>query len=355
METKFEEMRKRMLSVIMFVGCFVHMAFSSESDTAKVTPDGFVVKKIWDSAQHSAFTDLIRYKDYFYCSFREGSDHAGGEDGKVRIIKSKDGDNWQHVALIEVSGLDLRDPKLSVTPTGKLMVIMGGSVYENRKMLERIPQVSFSEDGAEFSKPEPINVDPEVKNSWDWVWRVTWHKGVGYAINWKYEHNGGVSPTGQIYLMKTMDGINYEKMYYFDVDGYPNESTIRFDKDDKMHVLIRRERGVGLIAVSAAPDYNDFKFQELTFRLGGPNFLHLDDNSLVLGSRYHSIHSGPKTVIHTIDRFGNVNKSFILPSGGDTSYPGMVIFDDQLWVSYYSSHEGKSSIYLAKLSVGNLR
>jgi hypothetical protein len=38
-----------------------------------------------------------------------------------------------------------------------------------------------------------------------------------------------------------------------------------------------------------------------------------------------------------------------LPSGGDTSYPGLVWQDDHLWVSYYSSHEGKAKIYLAKV------
>ena len=38
-----------------------------------------------------------------------------------------------------------------------------------------------------------------------------------------------------------------------------------------------------------------------------------------------------------------------LPSGGDCSYPGMVWHDGLLWMSYYSSHEGKTSIYLAKV------
>ena len=38
-----------------------------------------------------------------------------------------------------------------------------------------------------------------------------------------------------------------------------------------------------------------------------------------------------------------------LPSGGDTSYPGLVWHDGLLWVSYYASHEGKTSIYLAKV------
>jgi hypothetical protein len=38
-----------------------------------------------------------------------------------------------------------------------------------------------------------------------------------------------------------------------------------------------------------------------------------------------------------------------LPSGGDCSYPGMVWHRGLVWVSYYSSHEGKTSIYLAKV------
>jgi len=40
-----------------------------------------------------------------------------------------------------------------------------------------------------------------------------------------------------------------------------------------------------------------------------------------------------------------------LPSGGDCSYPGMVFFEDHLYVTYYSSHEGKTSIYLAKVKI----
>ena len=38
-----------------------------------------------------------------------------------------------------------------------------------------------------------------------------------------------------------------------------------------------------------------------------------------------------------------------LPSGGDSSYAGMVWHQGLLWLSYYSSHEGKTSIYLARI------
>ena len=40
-----------------------------------------------------------------------------------------------------------------------------------------------------------------------------------------------------------------------------------------------------------------------------------------------------------------------MPSAGDNSYPGLVLHEDVLWVSYYSSHDGKTSIYLAKLKL----
>jgi hypothetical protein len=48
---------------------------------------------------------------------------------------------------------------------------------------------------------------------------------------------------------------------------------------------------------------------------------------------------------------GKLTEALPLPSGGDSSYPGLVWHEDVLWVSYYSSHEGKTSIYLAKVAI----
>ena len=45
---------------------------------------------IWDKAQHNAFTDLLRFKDHWYCVFREGSAHVS-PDGALRILRSADG------------------------------------------------------------------------------------------------------------------------------------------------------------------------------------------------------------------------------------------------------------------------
>ena len=42
---------------------------------------------------------------------------------------------------------------------------------------------------------------------------------------------------------------------------------------------------------------------------------------------------------------------YVLPSNGDTSYPGLLLEGNEVWVSYYSSttQPGKCAIYLAKL------
>jgi len=51
---------------------------------------------------------------------------------------------------------------------------------------------------------------------------------------------------------------------------------------------------------------------------------------------------------------GALDEFMTLPSGGDTSYPGMTWRDNKLWVSYYSSHEGKPSIYVSQVSFANV-
>src|SRR3954453_13109704 len=86
------------------------------------------VEKIWDAGKHNAFTDLARWRGKWYCTFRESEAHVGG-DGGLRVLESADGRAWKSIALVTEEGIDLRDPKLSVTPDDRLMIVAGGSVY----------------------------------------------------------------------------------------------------------------------------------------------------------------------------------------------------------------------------------
>ena len=56
--------------------------------------------------------------------------HEG--DGKIRVLVSEDGERWTSLCLLAKKDVDLRDAKLSVTPDGRLMVLMGGSYYAYR-------------------------------------------------------------------------------------------------------------------------------------------------------------------------------------------------------------------------------
>lgn len=304
---------------------------------------GIEVEKMWDQAPHNAFTDILRFNNAFYSTFREGANHVSGPGGKARVLRSADGKKWESVALFEVADRDVRDPKLSVTPDNRLMVLMDVESYKDGKVASRKPYVAFS-SGAGFTEPKESVVDPAIASWSDWVWRVTWHKGAGYAIVYQQD---------RIYLLRTKDGSYFEKVSAIEVDGYPNESTIRFDRKDNIYVLIRREKAdqMGVLATSSGP-YQSWTFHKMDRRLGGPNFIFMGDDKLLIGSRlYPAAGTNDKvgTALFLSDLNGKIYKTIGLPSGGDTSYPGLLVYGGKLWVSYYSTHEGKTSIYLAKV------
>ncbi|MDQ7949673.1 MAG: sialidase family protein [Pedobacter sp.] len=313
-------------------------------------------ERIWSEAPHSAFTDLIRYKGKFYCAFREAPGHVSGPKGTARVISSADGKTWSSVAHFKMEGLDLRDPKLSITPDNQLMVLIDVESYRDNQVETRKPYVSFSTNGTDFSAPFASAIDPAVAEKSDWVWRVTWDRGVGYAID--YQHKA-------IHLLKTNDGKSFQQVSNIPVSGYPNESTIRFDQKGKIYVLIRREQEdkMGVLATSEAP-YQNWTFHKLTERIGGPNFIFLNDSTLCIGSRQY-IPNPPGaekeykkyiTSLFITDLNGKIKKTIPFEKSlGDTSYPGLVVYQGQLWVSYYSSHEEKTAIYLAKIPLNLLK
>lgn len=312
------------------------------------------VRKIWDKAEHCAFTDLMWFKNGYYCTFREGSGHIPGTDGVIRILKSSDGKQWTDLALLKKKGYDLRDPKLSITPDGRIMVMMGGSIYAEEKLMGRTPHVSFSDmSGEHFSAPEKIVIDPEIVSWGDWTWRVTWYEGVGYTMDYQIGPEERQGPTA-MYLLRTKDGVSYEKVSKIELDGFPNEATLRFDRTGRMFALIRRDLGdkMGIIAQSEPP-YSFWTYTPLNYRLGGPNFLFDGDGRMIAGTRVYEpeIHMG----ILVGDTSGKLREVLRLPSdNGDTGYPGLILEKDRLMVSYYSSHEGKTAVYMAEIPLDRM-
>ncbi len=151
-------------------------------------------------------------------------------------------------------------------------------------------------------------------------------------------------------LYTSQDGRDFRPLVprLFDQEQ-PNESSILFLPDDTALCLLRRDGkpGNGLLGV-ASPPYTDWVWKDLGKKIGGPHLLRLPDGRLLAAGRLYD--GGARTALCWLDaEAGKLTELLKLPSGGDTSYPGLVWHEGLLWVSYYSSHEGKTSIYLAKV------
>lgn len=332
----------------------------------------YTVRKIWDEGTHAAFTSLIKFKGRYYCCFREGDSHIfdeyGKAEGRIRVLGSKDGNSWESVLDTGLPGIDCRDPKFCITPAGRLMVSFGGSTYRSRKLIGQQGYVMFSDDGRTFSEPEKICLEPKTGNDRDWLWRVTWFGDDGYGICYGAGTGKGSGSTGDnnagkapevktLALYKTRDGINYTKIKDFDISGFPNEATLRFTSDGTMLMMLRRDADdrKGFWGTSRPP-YTEWDFTPMPLQIGGPDFLVLEKAGagspvILAGTRSYAIPDHCKTILLRGTPEGDFQEVFTLPSDGDTSYPGMLVDDGQLWVSYYSTAgtRGKAAIFLARI------
>jgi len=298
------------------------------------------LRRIWSRAPHNAFTDLIRFNSRWYCALRESGSHAA-DIGRVRVITSADGAAWKSAALFSESGVDLRDPKLSIAPGRRLMLLMGGTRFTNGKYTGRQPRVAFSIDGRAWSRPTAI------LSEGDWLWRITWRGGRAYGVTYRVVDRDRWTVT----LVTSNDGLSWREVCRLRVPGKPNEATVRFEGDGRAIALVRREGGSKSAWIgSSTPPYDVWDWKPAGHRVGGPNFLVLPRGDMWAAGRAW-LPEGPRTFVAAMDsrRYEPVLE---LPSAGDCSYPGLVWHRGSLWVSYYSSHEGKTSIYLAQIRLG---
>ncbi|MGQ9560842.1 MAG: exo-alpha-sialidase [Candidatus Oleimicrobiaceae bacterium] len=319
----------RILIVAALTGCGKNASHPPDR------PQVLHVQRIWDSAPHNAFTDLTRFRGKWYCVCREGRDHISF-DGTIRVLTSRDGRGWRAAATLALPEADLRDAKLAPTPDNRLMLIAGARFHTNPPRVQSV--VWFSRDGNHWAGPW------QVADSNYWLWRVTWHKdrcyGIGYACG--PEHN--------IRLYRSQDDTTFVPLAptLYNLD-YANEAALVFARDDSLFCLLRRDPEQALLGISGPP-YQHWRWLPLGARIGGPHMLSLPDGRLVAAVRLYD--NGPRTALCWVDkRRGTLTEFLTLPSGGDTGYPGLVWYKKTLWVSYYSSHEGKAAVYVAQVKL----
>ncbi len=334
--------------ILLMVGLFWVPALGADPP---IVVEKVEVKGLWHHGAHNAFTDLIRWRDRFYCTFREGYQHVS-YDGKIRVLVSEDGETWKPAALFVLPGYDLRDPELEITPDDRLMLL--GLVR-----LEHDPQnstgsfVSFTEDGWNWSHPQIAVAPGRI------LWQATWHRGKLYGFSLP-------APDGPdcLSFLESSNGTSFrvvaEEAYCKDK---PSETHLEFD-GDTAYGLVRRvlslndemgRRNNGPVLLVGEPPYTDWSAHELGpwFEpMGGPSMVKTP-YGWIAGGRMRedrAERTSRMTLAYLDTEKRSLSKLVHLPSSGDNSYPGMVWHDGILWVSYYSSHrQAQTRIHLAKI------
>jgi len=311
------------------------------------------VQKIWDQAPHNAFTGLTRFQDQWFCVFREGENHAS-LDGNLRLISSFDGKTWESAGLFSSPHphlTDMRDGKVGIAPDGQLMLIGAAAVHGECK--ERQSYSWLSRDG--FSWCDPTAVGEKDVWMWDFAHNENKVYSVGYGMPGTAQAHSGVR------LYNSNDGIHFEVTATIRQEETADSNAMRASETALLFhqnqgiALSRREfwngmgRAKALLGTASAP-YHDWTWNELDFHIGGPALLALPDGRIIAGGRKPVPQS--HTALWEVDiASGKLHELITLPSANDSSYPGLTWHENVLWVSYYSSHEGKSDIYLAKLEI----
>lgn len=306
------------LSVLIFVAISTNAINPEPISEAELIS----VKKVWGFEQsvkpHNAFTDLIRFKNQWYLGLREAQKHHGGLEGmgRLRIIRSNNGEKWESCGLFEMSEGDMRDAKLSITGENQLMLNTAIQVYHPNPDKHK-NFAWFSKDGTNWSDPVLIGENNI------WLWSVTWQDGVAYGVGY---HTTSKSKTR---LYRSEDGFNWEILVSEFYHG--NESSIVFKADGTAICLMRSGSAIG----KSTPPYREWTWKP-TINLGGPKLIMLDDGRFVAGGRTQW---GTMVLFDIDPETGNATELLKLPANGDSSYPGIVYHNGVLWVSYYTSSD----------------
>ena len=323
------------LMMIFLCGMVLSCCTSPDSPKSDIT-----ITKIWDKVPHNAYTDLIKFNGTYYCAYSE--EYSSSMDtveamGNIEIIRSKTGKKWERVAMIQKKGMNLCNPRLSITPDRQIMIIMDGTAS---------PLVSFSDKkGDVFSEPEAVNIDTTIILGKKRLWKVTWFRGTGYALFYKSD-----SKNGNLSLLKTIDGKNFEMVTKIEVDGLLNEATLRFDQKGIMYALIGQEEGdkKGTLGMSDWP-YTDWSYTKMNNIPSRFNFIIVNKSIVMVapGLSMPELHTG----ILVVNKNSSLKEIIKLHLVKYACFPGVLTEPSNLLVSCCSVHEGRSAIYMVEVPI----
>ncbi len=330
------------------------------------------VRRIYGDGWHNAFTDFQLYRGRYFVCFRNGLSHVSPE-GKAVVIASDDLVDWKRAGVPVNTTGDDRDPHMAATLDR--LYVYAGSVTRSDPVGRDGDEVrvirtncSFSEDGETWSEPRQVYRDGF------WLWGVGRVEdrfyGLAYGKGPEYSDR---NPT-ELHLVQSTDGLAWELVSVVTQNG--SEATFRVTTGGEMRIAIRDGGDSRFTLATAKPPYTDWQLKDLGEVIPSPRLVEVNGREYMIGRQHVRDPGGPggpggpgdpnnherivarrtsiwrledDRAVHVID----------LPSGGDTSYVGVVQEEDgALLLSYYSQHEVEfgekhflypANIYLARV------
>lgn len=347
--------------------CAAALSIAVESGSAAVAVAGETlppkvevvsVRRVFHNGEHNAFTDLVRFQNRYYLTFRSCPDgHMVHPSASILVLAGDDAKDWRQVHQFRVPLRDTRDPHFLVF-NDKLFVY-SGTWYSGTNTLapadydlnQHLGYAVWTDDGKSWHGP--VMMEGTFGH---YVWRAAASGGKAYLCGRRklgFEIRArGEGRQVESLMLESDDGLVWRKHAVFqEIDG--DETAFLFQPDGSVLGIGRRNGPAQLLR--ARPPHQQWERVELDRAIGGPLIARWG-NRVVVGGR-KTTPAGPRMSLCWLNH-ERLQEFVELPSDGDNSYPGFVpLSTNRALVSYYSSHEkdpaGKTitAIYLAELAL----
>ena len=323
------------------------------------------VNRVYSDENHSAFTDMCRFNDRLYLCFRTCPDgHGVFSTSSIIIMASSDGSEWTRVHSFNVPNRDTRDPHFLIFRerlflyTGTWLPSLEG---ELRDLNDHLGYAVLTKDGRSWEGPHLLE-----GTYGHYIWRAAsfgqtaylcGRRRCGFRPNVESEK---VQEEIEAVMLESDDGLVWRFAAFFNTD-FGNETAFLFEPDGSVLALARGGGPQPARICRSSPPYAEWSRTNLDRNIGGPLLARWGNRYLVGGRKTlvadmvtnHGafIEGQAITTLYWLQN-DILHEIVELPSAGDNSYPGFIEIDEhRALVSYYSSHEGQASIYLANLNL----
>ena len=309
---------------------------SEISLSAAATADGLVkpleVRTVYANGKHNAFTAMRRFQGELWLAFRSGDAHNSAT-ADVLVLRSKDGKEWQPGHKLDVAKDD-RDPQFVATEKRLFLYCpaMNGATLTT--------WLTYTDDGKTWSAPVAV-YEPQFI-----LWKPLVHDGTFYAAAHKKDETAAGKGRA-VHLVKSTDGVKWEKVSTIRAGNWESETTLLFDARHHATAFLRQKYGSPQAQIlESDPPYAEWRARPADAPHFSGHSVHTFRGVTYLLSRTLVAGKATGSRIYVFAG-GKLTPYCDLPAGGDCAYLEAVEDGANMLVSYYSTHEGTTNIYLA--------